>query len=77
VSDKPNCYECIHRRKVPGDAHSQCCHPHTANLKVVGNPVGIQNGWFMWPFNFDPTWLRECNGFESVNSAIIEGGDAQ
>jgi len=24
---KPNCYECKHRRSVPGDAHSRCAHP--------------------------------------------------
>lgn len=24
---KPNCYECRHRRDVPGDAHSECVHP--------------------------------------------------
>jgi hypothetical protein len=22
-----NCYQCIHRRNVPGDAHSRCAHP--------------------------------------------------
>lgn len=26
---KPNCYECQHRREVPGDAHSSCAHPNT------------------------------------------------
>jgi hypothetical protein len=24
---KPNCYECAHRREIPGNAHSQCAHP--------------------------------------------------
>ena len=24
---KPNCYECKHRREIPGDAHSSCSHP--------------------------------------------------
>jgi hypothetical protein len=32
-------------------------------LKVKGNPHGIKNGWFNWPFNFDPVWLDECDGF--------------
>ena len=31
-------------------------------LKVVGNPTGIKHGWFNFPFNFDPTWLMECDG---------------
>lgn len=24
---KPNCFQCKHRRNIPGDAHSQCVHP--------------------------------------------------
>jgi len=24
---KPNCYDCQHRRDLPGDAHSRCVHP--------------------------------------------------
>jgi hypothetical protein len=33
-------------------------------IKVVGNPNGIRNGWFNWPFNFDPIWLVSCTGFK-------------
>ncbi len=33
-------------------------------LKVKGNAHGIRSGWFMWPINFDPVWLEECDGFE-------------
>ena len=25
--EKPNCYKCVHRRDLPGDAHSACIHP--------------------------------------------------
>jgi hypothetical protein len=57
---KPNCYKCVHRLGIPGDAHSRC-NNHKA--KVEGNPRGITNGWFMWPLNFDPTWLISCDGF--------------
>jgi len=31
--------------------------------KVTGHSSGIRNGWFMWPLNFDPTWLESCDGF--------------
>jgi hypothetical protein len=24
------------------------------------DPIGIENGWCMWPINFDPTWVK-CN----------------
>jgi len=37
--------------------------PLLKGLSVKGNPHGIKNGWFCWPFNFDPTWLEECSGF--------------
>lgn len=89
--DKPNCYNCIHRRDLPGSAHSYCAHPKTESGNIVdalinittGNPPkglrelnikadrhGFMSGWFMWPFNFDPVWLENCEGFESKK---IEG----
>ena len=37
-------------------------------LGVVGNAHGIRHGWFNWPFNFDPTWLESCDGFEESAS---------
>ncbi len=33
-------------------------------LGVSGNAHGIRQGWFNWPYNYDPTWLESCNGFE-------------
>jgi len=33
-------------------------------LNIKGDPHGIHSGWFMWPANFDPVWLRNCDGFE-------------
>jgi hypothetical protein len=82
---KPNCYECIHRGEVPGDAHSCCNHPlvkqdgnpfgaivdmlsgknvaAAVQLDIKGDATGIRRGWFMWPANFDPVWLLNCNGF--------------
>jgi hypothetical protein len=27
---------------------------------VVIDPHGIRNGWAMWPYNFDPTWIKMC-----------------
>lgn len=55
------CYNCKHRKDVPGDAHSSC----TNRLAIaIGEPHGIRNGWFFHPLNFDPVWLRHCDGFE-------------
>jgi hypothetical protein len=60
---KPDCYKCKYRGTIPYDMHSRCNHP-TGLINVKGNPRGIKNGWFTFPFNFDPLWLEECDGFE-------------
>lgn len=36
-------------------------------LRVAGEEHGVREGWFVWPLNFDPVWLRECTGFEKAN----------
>lgn len=41
-------------------------------LNISANPHGIRNGWFNWPFNFDPVWLANCDGFTSKESQQIE-----
>ena len=86
MQKKPNCYKCIYRGTIPGDAHSRCKHPKVKvddnpfgaivdvfsgktkeavkELGIKGNPHGIRSGWFIWPANFDPTWLVACNGFK-------------
>jgi len=33
-------------------------------LKVSCEPAAAARGWFLWPVNFDPRWLRSCAGFE-------------
>jgi hypothetical protein len=61
----PNCLECVHRRPLPGDAHSRCVNP-AANADA--SPAAIARGYFWWPLSFDPVWLRSCDGF-SANQA--------
>jgi len=77
---KPDCYKCIYRGNVPGDCHSRCKFPGTktgmfdmfdsnnmdlANtLEIKTSEYSIKMGWFMWPVNFDPVWLENCNGFK-------------
>jgi hypothetical protein len=79
--EKPNCYKCKYRSELVYSAHSECKHPlaiYEARaqilggtlLNVSGSPYGIRNGWFRYPFNFDPTWLKSCNGFEPVSSPL-------
>ena len=43
--------------------------PMKTGLKVKGDPHGIRSGWFNHPFNFDPVWLEECDGFEVAEAA--------
>ena len=62
---KPNCYKCKYRGEVAGSCHS-CCENYKANVK--GNAHGRKNGWFCHPFNFDPVWLDECDGFKEKES---------
>jgi hypothetical protein len=57
---KPDCYKCKYRRDIQGDVHSECTN-HTATTE--GDPCGKRNGWFSWPWNYDPIWLKSCDGF--------------
>jgi hypothetical protein len=65
MNDKTNCYNCINRRNVPGSAHSYCVNP---DPDMTGDSHGIRNGWFLYPYNFDPIWkTHECSKFRDVN----------
>ncbi len=33
-------------------------------LNIRGDPHGIKKGWFNFPWNFDPVWLENCDGYE-------------
>ena len=35
-------------------------------LNIKANEIGVFRGWFNWPFDFDPVWLENCNGFEGT-----------
>lgn len=59
---RPRCYSCIHRRDITGNAHSRC---NNVNARTKGNIHGIAKGWFRWPYNFDPVWLEECDGYSA------------
>ena len=34
-------------------------------LSISAEHYGIAMGWFLYPINFDPTWLVSCTGFEA------------
>lgn len=65
------CYKCKYRRPIAGDSHSSCSlwpDSMPENFKIDAEPRGIKSGWFMWPFNFDPVWLKECSGFSPIQT---------
>lgn len=39
---------------------------NNTKLNIKGSQHGISKGWFNFPFNFDPVWLENCDGFEKV-----------
>lgn len=73
------CYKCKYRGDLPGNTHSCCRYPgnetgmfdffseenskNIEKLNVKADSYGVRNGWFMWPINFDPIWLINCDGF--------------
>jgi len=63
---KANCYECGYRGKNPGSAHIRCNFDwgKSENKPPGGNPHGIKKGWYIFPLNYDPTWMtEECKSF--------------
>ena len=35
-----------------------------SDLNIRANKHGVDCGWFAWPYNFDPVWLENCDGYE-------------
>lgn len=50
------CYHCIFKEEVPGNCHIKCTNP---DHDMKGNSYGIQNGWFIYPYLFDPNLERK------------------
>jgi hypothetical protein len=69
---KHNCYDCLHREKIVGDAHSRCNYPKsTEDLPkntVSLDSYGWANGWANWPHNFDPRWIKKCKGYSKIET---------
>ena len=63
ATTKPKCYDCEYIAPIPGDEHIKC-NCSKPDLKIKGDVIGIESGWFDWPYNFDPVWLIQCNGFK-------------
>ena len=35
----------------------------TKELNMKFNNHGVRKGWCNWPWNFDPVWVKNCDGF--------------
>ena len=42
--NKPNCYDCVHRRSIPGDSHSQCVHPKINDVDRITTGFALLAG---------------------------------
>lgn len=61
-----DCYKCKYRKPLDGNAHSKCTNKKgTKTLRIEANVVGVKNGWFYFPHNYDPIWLENCEGFRA------------
>ncbi len=36
---------------------------NSKELNIKANQYGIKSGWFNFPFDFDPVWLQNCDGY--------------
>ena len=69
-----DCRSCKFSHPIPGDSHLECMvvehpalrfsmalHPYELPPQFIRlNPHGVENGWAVWPLNFDPIWVDHC-----------------
>jgi hypothetical protein len=70
--EKHNCYNCVYREKLLGDAHSRCGYLDSLE-EIPKNIVsldtyGVSNGWANWPHNFDPLWVKKCKVYKKIET---------
>lgn len=69
LPDSGSHIECLHPKRhrevnhftaaiAGGDAATNSPRP----LNIEGDIAAIEKGWFAWPLNFDPVWIRTCDG---------------
>ena len=60
------CRACGYKAGIPGDDHISCLFDWGKSWWVMpnGEAHGIAHGWYVFPFNYDPIWMREeCMAF--------------
>lgn len=43
-------------------------HLRPKTIEVIGDPHGMDSGWFNHPFNYDPIWLLKCTGYKHIDA---------
>lgn len=58
------CYECYYKQDILTNHHIKCTNP---DENMIGDSYGIYQGWFHYPYCFDPMWkLKQCTNFKSI-----------
>src|SRR3989442_13501305 len=79
---KPNCYNCIHRREVPGSSHSSCANPATESTRqsafmklagVVGKRGGPELAGFASAFHEGPERAAAQLNIKAVEHGVRHG----
>jgi len=73
-----NCHQCSFKGEIPGSAHISCNNEkaslldlidvlkgtqNISKLEITYDPEAVKKGYFLWPIDFDPIWLKKCQGF--------------
>lgn len=64
---KKSCHGCAFKMNNPSSAHIQCRFDwaQLGGEMPKGKDYGIQNGWYNFPWNYDPVWMdTECKNFK-------------
>ena len=60
TKERHDCWDCAYKRSIPGNAHVSCIR----KWEDVSPPRARQTWYYIFPFNFDPTWQDEfCQGW--------------
>lgn len=60
-----DCYHCVNKRKVAGNAHISCADP---DPHMTGDAYGKRQGWFIYPSLFDPIWMTsKCHNYKEMS----------
>jgi len=71
-----NCSTCLFKGNIPGDCHVSCKRKNGVKLENV-EQHGVDNGWFLHPFNFDPRWAGRCDGYVPHDFKVDSATDIQ